>query len=109
VSNEEGQRPTLDMVKVNDAAEILGVSRRQVYRLVEDRAIPHVHLGGCVRFERGVLVQWVLDQMMKGVKEHGRSEARKPLDRGLVPGTARRSTGAIPPFSWADRYVKTAG
>ena len=99
------------MVKVNDAAAILGISRRQVYRLIERRAVPHIRLGGCVRFERGVLEQWVRDQMLKGFeeKEIVRPAARGPVVGGHLRGGGRRANGAIAPFAWGNRQVTTAG
>ena len=53
---EDGLKPLLT---VEQAAQVLGLSRWTLYRMVSERRVPHVHLGRAVRFEPGKLQQWV--------------------------------------------------
>jgi len=108
VEKEEEPRKGVEMLNADGAAEVLGCSRRQVYRLVQTHAIPHVHLGGTVRFEKNVLEQWIRDEMMKGVRDGG-EEAREAVERGLLRAAGGRGPDAIPPFAWGGRRLKDAG
>ena len=38
------------MVDAKEMAELLGVGRKQVYRLAQCREIPYHKVGGCLRF-----------------------------------------------------------
>ena len=105
--NEQAEE--VQMLTPDEAAELLNVSRRQVYRLVQNRVIPHVRLGGCIRFERGVLVQWVKDEMLKGIKADDRSQERPPVGRRLLHHGRTGHPDAIPPVTWTRDHVKATG
>lgn len=48
------------LLDVNDVAEMLGVSSRQVYRLADGGLMPKpIKLGGSVRWDRNVIDEWV--------------------------------------------------
>lgn len=47
------------LLKVEEVAELLNVSRRTVYTLVEIEKIPHAHVGGQIRFLPDVLDEWL--------------------------------------------------
>lgn len=40
----------MELVRAEEVAEVLGVSRRVVYDLAKKGAIPHYRFGACVRF-----------------------------------------------------------
>jgi excisionase family DNA binding protein len=48
------------MIGVKQLAELLGVSGRQVYRMVADGLMPPpVRLGGCLRWDLVAIEQWI--------------------------------------------------
>lgn len=106
MDDDEKPKPqSLEMLNADEAAPILGLSRSQVYRLVKQRLVPHVKLGGCIRFERGVLETWVREQMMKGVSSAS-TQARQPVDGGLRVPRLVGGPDPIAPVSWGGRHVK---
>jgi len=48
---------------VADVAEILTVSQRQVYKLVEDGKLPSFRLGGAIRFDPHLLANWLYKEI----------------------------------------------
>lgn len=53
-----GERPTAIMLRPAEVAVLLGISRSEVYRLIERGDIPAVRFGRSVRVPRG----WVEQQ-----------------------------------------------
>jgi excisionase family DNA binding protein len=51
-------QPLLDVRK---AAQLLGISTRTVYALVERNEVPHARVGGQIRFVPSTLEQWLRD------------------------------------------------
>ena len=50
---------TMDIIDVNGAADMLGISREQFYRLLkEDQMIPHFRVGKRLRFVRESLIEY---------------------------------------------------
>lgn len=49
------------LLKVGEVAELLNVSTRTVYALVERDEIPHARVGGQIRFVPDVLDKWLLN------------------------------------------------
>lgn len=71
----------MQLIKVGEVAECLGVSVRTVYRLADAGKMPRpLKIGGCVRWDLAVLEAWIAE----GAPDlHGRSLAgmRKPTLR----------------------------
>ena len=57
------QRPSREqpfkMLTIREVADYLSLSQRTVYRLIEERAIPALKVGGQWRFEQRALEKWV--------------------------------------------------
>lgn len=51
--------PVQPLADWDAALQILGTSRRHLARLVTERRIPFVRVGGKVRFEPGALAGWI--------------------------------------------------
>jgi excisionase family DNA binding protein len=54
--------PREPLLSTPQLAERLGVTRRMIERLVEQRRIPYVKVGRWTRFEPEVIDQWVASQ-----------------------------------------------
>ena len=52
---------TQPLLNVRRAAELLNVSTRTVYALVERGEVPHARVGGQIRFVPSTLEQWLRD------------------------------------------------
>lgn len=88
-SSAHAHRPLLDIAGV---AEYLGTSERHIRRLVSERRIPHVKLGGLVRFNLDTIDAWLVDN-------ERRPGGDAPPKLTLVPvrsKTRRRSTQTAP-------------
>ena len=46
-------------LKVEQVAELLNVSPRHIYKLVQDNQIPHVKIGSAVRFDSKDISDWI--------------------------------------------------
>jgi excisionase family DNA binding protein len=46
-------------LKVREVAELLGVSRQKVYKMVANGEIPYLRIRGCIRFLPEQLIGWV--------------------------------------------------
>jgi excisionase family DNA binding protein len=57
--------PTLGLWTVRQTAEYLSVSPKQLYRLAQRGAIPHVRLGRSLRFQRQELDAWVAAKSLR--------------------------------------------
>lgn len=65
MANAMNEAPERDLLMGADAiAGFLGVTRRQVYRLVYDEIIPSFKLGGTVAARRSSLTRW-MEQLEK--------------------------------------------
>jgi PTS system nitrogen regulatory IIA component len=63
---ETGLLGNLDMhLKVRDAAELLGVSTKTIYRWIEDKKIPVHHFGDQYRFERAELFEFAIQERLR--------------------------------------------
>lgn len=60
MSVHEGPRGDL-LMGADAIADYLGVTRRQVYRLVYDQIIPSFKLGGTVAARKSSLTKWMQD------------------------------------------------
>jgi excisionase family DNA binding protein len=52
---------------VSDAAEVLNISVRQVYSLVASNKIPHIKIGGSIRFDPSEFATWVRQNMITAI------------------------------------------
>src|SRR5207249_11314319 len=46
-------------LKVGDVAEMFGISRQKVYKMVANSEIPYLRIRGCIRFSPEQLIVWV--------------------------------------------------
>jgi excisionase family DNA binding protein len=58
LSDESSRRPLVDITGV---ANYLGSSVRHMRRLVSERRVPHIKVGGLVRFDLDVIDRWLAD------------------------------------------------
>ena len=105
---EKTESGGIEMLTVAEAADILCISRRTVYRLVESQKIPHMKLSGCVRFEKNILEQWIRDEILQGIQKNGSSKKRSAMGSGLQGPRRDRGPEAIPPVVWATRKKQKA-
>jgi PTS system nitrogen regulatory IIA component len=86
---------------VRDAAEILGVSEKRVYRWIEDGALPAYKMNEQYRINRAELLEWATDQqipvspvMFKGSEKESEDQSRAAdaLERGGVHRAVEGST-----------------
>ncbi len=54
------------LLRPQEAAEILGVSRAKLYELLSDGTLPRVRLGGSVRVPALALRRWVDEKLETG-------------------------------------------
>jgi len=59
-------------------AETLHVSVGHIYRLVSQRRVPFVKLGGAVRFRHGSIDSWIARQEVITVNQVLRGDGRRP-------------------------------
>lgn len=52
IGSPAARPPSRTLLKLDDVAELLRVSKTSVYRLVERRAIPFFRVSGLLRFDR---------------------------------------------------------
>lgn len=53
-----------ELLRVEEAAKVLGVGRTKVYELIGRGEMPVVRIGRCVRIPRQTLDQWIRDQVL---------------------------------------------
>ena len=53
-----------ELLRVEEAAKVLGVGRTKVYELIGRGEMPVVRIGRCVRIPRRALDQWIRDQVL---------------------------------------------
>lgn len=51
----------IDIITVDELAEMLKVTRARVYTLARNDIVPTVRIGRQIRFERSVIEKWVLN------------------------------------------------
>jgi excisionase family DNA binding protein len=65
------------LLRVQEAANLLGVSRAKMYEvLAANNQIPVVHIGHSIRVPRAALETWVNDQTAEWYQRQGRSGNR---------------------------------
>ena len=73
---------------VKDVAEILKVSRRLIYQLVQIGEIPHFRVGGAVRFEPHALSSWLREKMRQKGQEKAIDRAYRERERTAQTGAS---------------------
>ena len=71
------------LLDIESVAEALGISIRQVRRMVAEGRIPHVRIGGLIRFDPDEIIQWIDDRRVgggTGVSESVRSSGGQHPD-----------------------------
>lgn len=48
-----------ELLKAEDVAQMLQVSKHYIYQLKAERKIPFIKIGGCVRFRRSDVESWI--------------------------------------------------
>lgn len=89
-SAAEARRPLLD---VGGVADYLGTSERHIRRLVAERRVPHVKVGGLVRFNLDDIDRWL------AANQRGPDAPNPTPDPALAPVrsiTRRRSAQTEP-------------
>lgn len=71
---------------VKDVAEILKVSPRLIYQLVQNGEMPHFRVGNAVRFEPHALSTWLREQMRQKGQEAEIDGVYKNLERTARTG-----------------------
>ena len=59
---------------VAEIAELLNVSQRHIYKLVAENQIPHVKIGGSVRFDAKDISDWIGKKIEEQEKGTGRKK-----------------------------------
>lgn len=65
------------LLKPSELAKILGISTGHCYRLCSERKLPHLKLGGSLRFDPAAIQIWVQKQRVLSVAEVVRSTGKK--------------------------------
>ena len=47
------------LISIRDAADYMGLSRHTLYTMVSQRRIPYVKVGRLVKFDVGLLDEWI--------------------------------------------------
>lgn len=56
------------LLTVAEVAELLRLSRKGVYALVERRALAHIKFSNCLRFERADVLRFLRDNRIDGAE-----------------------------------------
>ena len=82
---------------VSDVAKVLHVSVRQVYSLVASNKIPHIRVGGSIRFDPCEFAAWLRQSMIKiVVSSTGRNHQNRQPVLSRSSRAATRSSQAYP-------------
>ena len=63
-----------DILTVDQASDYLAVARSTLYKLIQRGLVPHMKIGGAVRFSRRMLLEWVETESKKSI---GAKEPKK--------------------------------
>lgn len=91
----------LDLISVKEGAKtILHIPLSTAYELCNRGELPHVRLGGTIKFDRATLVRWVRTQIEASV--HARVQEKRPVVRRFhSAGSEEAGTPEeIPPVDW---------
>lgn len=85
-SLREQLKGTKEVLTLEEAADFLGLSKSQIYRLTSTNAIPHYKPSGkYIYFDRAELIEWTKRNPVKTKREHEldaiKYVANKPLTR----------------------------
>ncbi len=68
----------MPLLRPEDIAKLLAVSKATVYRWVEERAIPHFKVGHLIRFDEGAVARWLESKKVCSIREAIAAARRKP-------------------------------
>jgi excisionase family DNA binding protein len=90
---------------VSDVAEVLHVSGRQVYSLAASNKIPHMRVGGAIRFDPSEFAAWLRQKMITTVASSTSriNEKRKPAVERSTP-TVAPSCETLPKIEATSRF-----
>jgi excisionase family DNA binding protein len=57
-----GRRPNGQLLRISEAAALLGLSRSKMYELIAQEGVPVVRLGRTVRVPHDALIGWISEQ-----------------------------------------------
>jgi len=80
---------TLDLLTVEDLAQLFKVRKRKVYDLVRDAGLPHLRIGRSLRFRCEDVRDW-----LEGT-----------VESGPAGGAAPQAAPAPPPYDWSKRKI----
>jgi excisionase family DNA binding protein len=63
----------IELLRVSEAAALLGIGRTKCYELVAAARIPVIRIDGVVRIPKAALLAWIADQTAMPSEEIGRS------------------------------------
>lgn len=63
------------LLDVPQAAQVLNVGKRKIYRMVREREIPSIFLGSSIRIPRQALSDWIDEKMIVGESEKGEGQS----------------------------------
>jgi excisionase family DNA binding protein len=73
---QEGEGNKEHFLTADEAADFLRVSRSWIFKLTSARAIPHIHMGRRVLFDREELYEWAKQRRVPTAKEEVENEAQ---------------------------------
>lgn len=85
--------PLPELLTVREAADLLAVSEKTVYRLARSGQLPHVRLGASVRVPRAALLRWVdvqVERSLRPAVHDGPRRRRRAAPAGTRPQQVRR-------------------
>lgn len=62
VSKTSDRVPEKSIITIDEAAELLDLSKGSIYRLTSTNKIPFIKKGGILRFERAALLKWLKEE-----------------------------------------------
>jgi excisionase family DNA binding protein len=87
---------------VAEVAKVLNVSIRQVYSLAASNKIPHIKIGGCIRFDPTEFAAWVRQRMITAIvpsvvrTQKNRQSATSRSSQSAIGTSATRPQIAVP-------------
>jgi excisionase family DNA binding protein len=88
-----------EALKVQEVAELLGVSDRHIYELVADGTLPAFRVGKAIRFDPQDLADWL---RKKGLSREERSATRPQKHEGAKPNRNGKNIPS-PDHIWRNR------
>lgn len=92
------RRPAGQLQTIDQIAELLQVTRRTIYRLIDSKQLPHLRIGYVLRFEPDAVLAWARDFTASGDKLRWQDDAPAlSAPRDLPPSRQRTPTADVSP------------